>query len=499
MADRVHQRASETVGTAQGLGLDRLAGQVGALDRHRALIQQGQGQLLFVRTRRQGGGLDPSHARPVAHALQKPEGPARLRQGAGAVAGGFAFFPGPARGGHGFGVQFGLAGRSGSQDQFAVNGQQDDRPGPCGGGRLFGQDARSLVPITDPGQTLTGGQKGGHRRGAALSRPSLLSHPPRQRASRQGHAPEDDQGQHVRRRPDGETELRLQEQEVVGQEGDGRRRQSGPQSIESARRQNRRQIDDAQVHTLEGPVQQEGQSRRRNDAGDADGVAAPPSGQVQAYVFRRFRFRLDLVGDDVNGHAPRLTQQFGGQRPAQPLRQAAVASLGQDDLGDMVVVSVVHDGAHHIVAAENYGAPAQLLGQFQRIGQLARRADAVARARRPIDMSHGPGRVHHHVGQAPPRPNQGAGHGVARHQDQDALARRPRPGRALFAQTGGQLIVHRLGRAAQRQFAQGRQVLDLEEVVRGQPGRLRHIDLALGQTLAQLLRGDVHHLDVVGA
>ncbi|EGF94613.1 hypothetical protein BDIM_14370 [Brevundimonas diminuta ATCC 11568] len=291
----------------------------------------------------------------------------------------------------------------------------------------------------------------------------------------------------------------MQEQEVVGQEGDSRRRQRGPQSIEGARRQNRRQIDDAQVHTFKGPVQQEGQSRRRNHAGDADGVAAPPSGQVQAHVFRRFRFRLDLVGDDVNGHASRLTQQFGGQRPAQPLRQAAVASLGQNDLGDMVVVSVIHDGAHHVVTAENHGAPAQLLGQFQRIGQLARRADAVARARRPIDMSHGPGRVHHHVGHAPPCPHQRAGHGVARHQDQDALARSPRPGRALFAQTGGQLIVHCLGCAAQRQFAQRRQILDLEEVVRGQPRRLGHIDLALGQTLAQLLGGDVHQLDVVGA
>ncbi len=414
------------------------------------------------------------------------------------MAGGFALFPGPARGGHGLRVQFGLARRPSRQGQFVLDGQQHHSPGARGGRRLFSQDARRLAPVADAGQALAGGQQGGHRRGAALGRPGLLAHPARQGTGRQGDAPEDEQGQHVRRRPDGEAELRLQEQEVVGQEGDSRRRQRRPQPIEGARRQHRRQIDDAQVHTLEGPVQQEGQSRRCNDAGDADGVAAPPSGQVQADVFRR-RFRLDLVGDHVNGHAPRLTQQFGGQGPAQPFGQAAVASLGQDDLGDMVVVSVIHDGAHHVVAAENHGAPAQLLGQFQRIGQLARRADTVARARGSIDMSHGPGRVHHHVGHAPPCPHQRAGHGVARHQNQDALARRPRPGRALFAQTGGQLIVHCLGCAAQRQFAQGRQILDLEEVVRGQPRRLGHIDLALGQTLAQLLGGDVHQLDVVGA
>ncbi|MNS54019.1 hypothetical protein D3C72_867980 [compost metagenome] len=114
-------------------------------------------------------------------------------------------------------------------------------------------------------------------------------------------------------------------------------------------------------------------------------------------------------------------------------------------------------------------------------------------------MGHGPGRVHHHVRQPPPGTDQGRGVGVPRDQHQNPLARRPRPWHPLFAQTSHQLIVHRLGRTAQGQFAQRRQVLDLEEVVRGQPRRLGHIDLALGQTLAQLLGGDVHHFDVVGA
>ncbi len=49
-----------------------------------------------------------------------------------------------------------------------------------------------------------------------------------------------------------------------------------------------------------------------------------------------------------------------------------------------------------------------------------------------------------------------------------------------------------------RQLAQGGQVLELEEVVRRQPRGLGHIDLALGQPLAQLVGGDVDQLDLVG-
>ncbi|MNQ39967.1 hypothetical protein D3C85_536060 [compost metagenome] len=499
MADRVHQRAPEPVGAAQGLGFDRLPGQIGALNRHRALVQQGQGQLLLVRSGRQGGGLDPGDARAVAHALQRSEGPARLRQGAGAVARRFALLPGPARGGHGLGVQRGLGRRARDQGQFVVDGQKHHGPRPRRRRRLLGQNARGGGPVADAGQPLAGGQQGRHGRGPALRRLRLLSHPSGQEACRQGHGPEDDQGQEIGRRTDGETIFRLKKQEVVGQKGDRRRRQGRFQAVKHPRRQHRREVDDAQIDTLERAVQQQGQARRRHDAGGADRIAAPAAGQAQTRLPQRLLLQIDPVGDDVNRDAARLAQQFRRQRPPQPFGQAAVAPLGQDDLGDVVLMGVIHDGAHHVVAAEDHRPPAQLLGQLQRVGQLARRTHAVPRARGSVDVGHGPGRVHHHVRQPPTGADQGRGHGVAGDQHQNPLARRPRPRHPLLAQSGHQLIIHRLGRAAQGQLAQGRQVLDLEEVVRGQPRRLGHIDLALGQTLAQFLRGDVHQFDVVGA
>ena len=62
------------------------------------------------------------------------------------------------------------------------------------------------------------------------------------------------------------------------------------------------------------------------------------------------------------------------------------------------------------------------------------------------------------------------------------------PATPAAAHRADQLVVDRLGGAAQRQLAQRRQVLGLEEVLRGQPRGLRHVDLALGQALAQLRR-----------
>ena len=92
------------------------------------------------------------------------------------------------------------------------------------------------------------------------------------------------------------------------------------------------------------------------------------------------------------------------------------------------------------------------------------------------------------VGQAPAGAHQVVGHGVAADQHQDALARRPGPVDAGAAHGADQLVVDGLGGAAQRHLAQRGQVLRLEEVVRGQARGLGHIDLALGQALAQLVR-----------
>ncbi len=116
----------------------------------------------------------------------------------------------------------------------------------------------------------------------------------------------------------------------------------------------------------------------------------------------------------------------------------------------------------------------------------------------PLDVRHGPGRVHHQVGQPPSGADQGAGAGIAGDQHQDALARRPGPLDPAALHGVDQLVVHGLRRPAQGHFAQRGEVLGLEEVVRRRLGGARQVDLARGQPLAQLLGRDVDQLDLVG-
>ena len=110
-------------------------------------------------------------------------------------------------------------------------------------------------------------------------------------------------------------------------------------------------------------------------------------------------------------------------------------------------------------------AAAELLGQLHGLVDPRQRRRRRRRPVGPLDVGHGPGRVHH-LGQPPAGAHQVVGHGVAADQHQDALARRPGPFDAGAAHGADQLVVHRLGGAAQRQLAQRGQVLGLEEVVR---------------------------------
>lgn len=58
------------VRAAQGLGLDRIAGQLRPLQRHGPLFQQGQGQPFLVRAGSEGVRLDPGNPGPGADPLQ---------------------------------------------------------------------------------------------------------------------------------------------------------------------------------------------------------------------------------------------------------------------------------------------------------------------------------------------------------------------------------------------------------------------------------------------
>jgi hypothetical protein len=180
-------------------------------------------------------------------------------------------------------------------------------------------------------------------------------------------------------------------------------------------------------------------------------------------------------------------------------RIAPAARAADNDLSQVVAPRVVQDAGHQVVAGQGDGGPAQLFGELQGFAQLPRPGGGRARSVGALDMGHGPGRLHHHVGEPPAGAHERRGHRVWAEQHQDPLARRPGALDAGAAHGAQELVVHRLGGAAQGQLAQGREVLGLEEAVGGETSGLGDIDLALGEALAQLGGGDVDQLDLVGA
>ena len=122
------------------------------------------------------------------------------------------------------------------------------------------------------------------------------------------------------------------------------------------------------------------------------------------------------------------------------------------------------------LGAEALGEPHRLVDALQR--PVARLLEIEA-----AEMHRDPGRVE------PARePAAGAHHGlrqgIGADADEDALGRRPGAFDGVLAQIDDHLVVDPIGRAPERELAQGGEIAGLEEIVRRAPGILGQIDLA---------------------
>ena len=97
------------------------------------------------------------------------------------------------------------------------------------------------------------------------------------------------------------------------------------------------------------------------------------------------------------------------------------------------------------------------------------------------------------------RGGQAPGRGDLADADDDARTGRPGAADGVRLHVGQELLIHPLRRPPQRQFAQRGKVAR-RKVMGDRPARrVRYIDLAGVEPLDQLLRGDVHQFDGVGA
>ena len=187
-------------------------------------------------------------------------------------------------------------------------------------------------------------------------------------------------------------------------------------------------------------------------------------------------------------------------RAIQELEPSRARGFADDDLGDIVGL---REGDHVVRDASSAARQGDRLAA-ERLREPQRVRDAVALLLRPLQAAP---RLHVECRERrmqPVRQSLGIAYqaGSARvfaHTDQDALSRRPRTGDRMGLHVGEQLLVHALGRTAQRQLAQRCQVAGREVVLQRALCLLGDVDLAFLEPLDEIVRRQVDELDGVGA
>ncbi len=238
------------------MGLCVGGGELGAFQGDGALIDQGGDQFGLpggpARRRR-----DARDAGEALEAPQRAEAPAGLGQDVRPGAGFAAFAPGPAGGGQGGGAQGLQRRRPGDGHETTLLIQQDNRGRACGPGHLLGQNLGRIVTRGGGGEAFAGGEQGAHRRGAAGGETGVVAGAPGQPAGDRRRGDEDREGEGVRRAADRKGEARIEEEEVVAQDGRGRGQQSRAQAERDRADKDAGQEQHGQARSLAEPVHQE--------------------------------------------------------------------------------------------------------------------------------------------------------------------------------------------------------------------------------------------------
>ena len=184
------------------------------------------------------------------------------------------------------------------------------------------------------------------------------------------------------------------------------------------------------------------------------------------------------------------------QRPPENAAKDSCPRLAEYDLRDILARREPKNVARIIAALQAHRLGAQTLGQAEQFGEpvgalgVGSLADGLDRDGDPVCIEAGC-----ELACAPDDPFR---HFVRPDASEQALRRRPRALDRLLPQVVDHLVVDAIGGAAQRQFAQSRQIAGGEEILRRPPGCLRHIHLAVVQALDELVGREIDQNDVGG-
>ena len=204
-----------------------------------------------------------------------------------------------------------------------------------------------------------------------------------------------------------------------------------------------------------------------------------------------------LFRDDMHADVAGPADDFVRQRGAEQFQPARTLPRRNHDVREIVGVRVVD----HAIGGRRRGhgdrLATQPFGKAQGLGDAIAFFFGQALRTRRLDIDRRP-RGAQPVGQPARIAHQRSATGPVADADQHALARLPWPLDGMRAHVVDHLRIDALGRAAQRQFAQGREIARHEVAAHGALGLFRDIDLAFLQPLDQVFRREVDQLDIVG-
>ena len=504
--DRGQQRGAQALGFGDPLDAIHLLHQPHAFDRQRALVEQGVEQAALVGRQQRSGlvAVDADHADGAAAGMHRQEQPPGAGQRVGAAAGGVVVFPGPARGGEIGVVENVLRRIAGLDRDRVVFGQQQHDPHFQQQRGLIGGSPKHVVERSGAGQ-LAAERIEGLGDARAFGSGLCLGAASRRHARHDdGHEREKPERHHVVRIGDRQRIDRRQEEKIVRQRGRHARQQRRQQPEPDRDRHDRRQEHQIDIGVADPVADQFGEPERESHGHQRGDIGS----RVERIValggaHRLLRNRLSrnrIAGDDVHADVAGTADEIVHDRAVHHLEPARAGRLADDDLRDVVGLRVAHHvlGDAAIAGRQRHRLAAKRLGQPKRVGDAIAFFVGELRCAPALDVERRPRSV-----QAVSEPfgvaNQSGAAPILADADQDALARRPRPGDGVRLHLAEQLLVDALGRPAQRQLAQGGEIGGRKEMLERALGLLGDVDLALFQPLNEIVGREIDELDRVGS
>ena len=371
-------------------------------------------------------------------------------------------------------------------------------------GHKLAAEAGYLLPADGTTQSLGELEQLASALLAVVGDARLIAHPGGHLAYDEPHPQHHGKGEQILHVADGKGEVGIDKEEVKQPHIDDGRERSWPAAIAQGNQHHPQQEDHHQVGRIQIGHQVMGKecqyAAQQHSGQRAGNLLAPALGKAAQIRRQMLLGTKPAASLPLHGHHDQI--QIRSQLPqpvdktASPPPEYPLLTTTYHYLAQVMLPGVVKNGLRLILGGQRHRLGPQLASQLEGLqyaAPLGLRQPVQTRGLH-IDSVPGatqtrrqPGRRAHHLVTAIQRPQ----------TDQQGIMGMPDPLYLLPMAIGTHLIVHPLGGATQCQLAQGHEIALAKEVFDGPLRLSRQIDLPLLETLAQIVRRQVHQLDLV--